>query len=211
MPPNDDADWSEIRPLIDRLANQIPGKLNMDPLTRRAFLEEVPGWSAELRAKYQPEKGEPGGWFYKCLKNKAIDLIRERSRDRKNLIKLKESAVDGRYPGPHPGDECSEPDEPLPINVIIDMLERVTKPENRMILILEYGIAAPSALGRVEKWVAEADLPNDFPWRDILIIDDDAERRKALAAALNMSMVTLRQRIHRAIEELRETLRDSKP
>jgi hypothetical protein len=87
-----------------------------------------------------------------------------------------------------------------------DLLEKHVVGENRIILAIDCGMLTGSDAARVSRWLTEAQLPPDFPWREIEAVEKQAARRQALSAAFGQNEAWLRQRIRRTLEKLRDAM-----
>ena len=203
MPPPNDNEWDDRKRIVEEQAAQIASKLNMIPLTRDEFLAGALAWIVEKEYGFDPERGMFSPWCYRVLYNHGVDVIRRSARD---LDLKKEKRYETRRAlarnarldrtGPEP-DEAPERDP-------ADILEQHVAGEDRVLLAIDVCLLGRLTSDRVAAWLREAELPEDFAWQALEAIEKQANRRRALAAALGQDDGWLRQHIYRALLKIKK-------
>lgn len=193
--PRGDGDaWDAEKRIVEEVALIVATKLSMIPLTKDAFLADAVPWIWGRRRRYDPSRGSFRSWCASVLRNRGVDIIRRHARDQEmKREKRYAAAIDQRSRAPVRDDR-----DPA------DMLEAHLEGLNRVLVAVEYQLLGRLAPDRSAAWLRHADVPAGFPWQAIEAVEDRAGRRKALAAACGKEYGWLNQRIHRAIQKLRQ-------
>ena len=209
MPPIDNDAWPELLPAIRRQTLVIADRLNMTPATRDEFLGDAVAWIREKENLFDGSRGSLGAWCATVLRNRGVDLIRRHSAASAAREKYDQDTRAEQESRIRRARRDDEPDAPPAIDVIA-VLERHVDADNRIFVAIDCRLLGEFDPQQVAGWIAEAGLPEGFPWREIEAIEKKAERRKALAAAIGENDGWLRQRIFRALERLHSVLGDTR-
>ena len=204
MTPIADDAWGDLHPLVEKTARKVARVLNMNALTRDAFLAEAAGWILEKGDGYHAARGDLGGWCYRVLTNRGVDLIRRAATEKKALRAYGDAARrEHRFASRGGGPLSEEADPPLDA---VAVLETHVAGVDRLLIAIDCRLLGTLATGRAEAWLEQAGLSGDFPWREIEAIEKQADRRKALVASLCVSPGWLRKRLSRALDALAKAM-----
>ena len=205
MPPIDEAAWGGLLPRIEALARRVARKLNMSPLTRDEFISGAASWISLQHEHYDSAKGDLGGWCFRVLYNHGVTHIRKGARHGQAIARWRND-VGITKTQMFRADQSLPDSDSTPQADAADLLERHVAGENRIILAIDCGMLAGTDAARVSRWLTEAQLPPDFPWREIEAVEKQAARRLALSAAFGQNEAWLRQRIRRTLQKLRDAM-----
>jgi DNA-directed RNA polymerase specialized sigma24 family protein len=178
--PNDDLDWAELLPQINRIARTVGRRKNASPRVR----DELSGVAVEhvyaKSGQFDPNLGSFQNWCSTVLANKCVSLIRKEASDARLIAKenlLFQKKVSDAI-------RVAEEEDPLPQIDWPVVFERARlNPTDRLLVALDLVICDRFQKQEIARWLSDASLPADFPVQNLADTSQGA-RRKALAHAL---------------------------
>lgn len=203
MPPPNDKEWDDRTRIVEAQAAQVASKLNMIPLTQDEFLAGATAWIFERAHRFDPTMGNFSPWCYRVLYNHGVDVIRRSAHDIDLKKEMKQETRRALARNPRLDRTGTEPDE-APNRDPADILEQHVTGKDRVLLAIDVCLLGRLSSDRVAAWLREAELPADFSWQALEAIKKQADRRRALAAALGQDNGWLRQHIYRALLKIKK-------
>ncbi|NMC21417.1 MAG: hypothetical protein GYA33_13475, partial [Thermogutta sp.] len=188
-----DEAWRELVPEIKVLAYYAADKLGTLPRAIGGLIDEAPSIVFERLDRY--DEGRPfRRWAFAVLRNWMIDENRKRRRKRKYEIPndlVEDFPEISRGFEPRPYENLPDLDRPFS-DADLTQLEKDHTAQARVIGLTIVNLWKNVPSERWQAWLAETDLPHDFPPQEMEQYDEYGERIERLAEMLHVSEQSLR-------------------